>query len=114
MCYSYPLSEHMWNSLCVEYSVKNEILVFSYCICRRVKILWNRLLSVVLCECDCHYGLNHVNAQNMVNAAWNFAVTVYLTCPVSAASACPVYSRLVAALTYIANIKSFRNLHLQS
>lgn len=68
--------------------------------------------SVVLC--DCHYGLNHVNAQNMVNTAWNFAVTVYLTCPVSAASACPVYSRLVAALTYIASIKSFRSLHLQS
>lgn len=64
--------------------------------------------------CDCHYGLYNVNPQNVVGHCLELLQSVYLTCPVSAASACPVYSRLVAALTYVANIKSFRSLHLQS
>lgn len=67
-----------------------------------------------VCVCDCHYGLYNVNPQNMVGHCLELLQSVNLTCPVSAASACPVYSRLVAALTYVANIKSFRSLHLQS
>ena len=63
--------------------------------------------SGILYKCDCHCGLSNVNPQNITTG-------VYLSCPVFGASAHPVYSRLMAALTYAANIKSLRSLHLES
>lgn len=65
--------------------------------------------------CDCHYGLSNVNPLNVMGYCLELLQleSIYLACPVFAASACPVYSRLVAALTYAANIKSLRSLHLQ-
>lgn len=65
--------------------------------------------------CDCYYGLSNVNPLNMMGYCLELLQleSIYLACPVFAASACPVYSRLVAALTYAANIKSLRSLHLQ-
>lgn len=72
--------------------------------------------SGMLYQCDCHCGLSYVNPQNMMGYClelW-YLKSIYLTCPVFAASTCPVYTRLVAALAYAANIKSFGSLHLQN
>lgn len=70
--------------------------------------------SGILYECDCHCGLSNVNPQNMMGYClelW-YLKSIYLTCP--AASTCPVYTRLAAALTYAANVKFSGSLHLQN